>query len=411
MNGNADNPDNPGISPEQSSIPNDPLGAFCRANHVALEPTGSGLLDGLGFAAKDVFDIAGSVTGFGQPTWLQTHEPATANARVVDQLLAAGARLAGKTISDELTYSLTGENVHYGTPLNPNYPDRVPGGSSSGSVSAVAGGLVDFSLGTDCAGSVRLPASYCGVFGMRPTHDHVSTEGVLPFAPSIDTVGWFARDADTLHRVGSVLLNGHAQTSAPQRLLIANDCFELIAPEIREALQGAVQQVREHFPVVEEVTVSSNGLESWMECFRIVQGAEIWNSLGPWITEAKPTLGPGIDERVAGAKAVTEAQLRDAKDTRKKIVARMGELLQPGDMLCIPCSPRVAPQRNTATSTVEVTYRYQAICLLSIAGLAGLPQISMPLAMSDGLPLGLSLVGSAGADMQLMELAMKMQLR
>ena len=141
---------------------------------MALAATGSGLLDGLNFAAKDVMDIAGSTTGFGQPSWLKTHQPAHASATVIDLLLAAGANLVGRTITDELSYSLSGENMHYGTPLNPNDPERIAGGSSSGSVSAVAGGLVDFALGTDCAGSVRLPASYCGVLGIRPSHAHVS---------------------------------------------------------------------------------------------------------------------------------------------------------------------------------------------------------------------------------------------
>ena len=387
------------------TIPNDPYCAFCRDNHIALEPTGNGSLSGFTFAAKDVFDIAGSTAGFGQPTWLSTHEPATAHAVVVDQLLGAGAKLVGKTISDELTYSLTGENVHYGTPVNPKSPDRVAGGSSSGSVSAVAAGLVDFSLGTDCAGSVRLPASYCGVFGMRPTHNHVSTQGVVPFAPSIDTVGWFARDAQTLRKVGSVLLADKFEPTQPKRLLIASDCFALVEPEIRDALMPAVDTLGKQFSVVEEVTVSTDGLEAFMECFRIVQGAEIWNSLGPWITENNPEFGPGIADRVEGAKAVTAEQVAVAKKARQQIVSRLSEVLKPGDVLCQPSSPRIAPLKGTSTATVEVTYRYQAICLLSIAGLCGLPEISMPMARIDQHALGLSAVGAAGADRQLLDLA------
>ena len=387
------------------TVPNDPLGAFCRDNHIALAPLSDGPLSGLTFAAKDVMDIAGSKTGFGQPTWLATHDPAARHATVIDLLLHSGARMVAKTVSDELTYSLSGENVHYGTPSNPKHPDRIAGGSSSGSVSAVAGDLVDFSIGTDCAGSVRLPASYCGVYGMRPTHNHVSTEGVIPFAPSIDTVGWFARDAKTLQQVGAVLLGSQYQQARPQRLLIATDCFALVEPEIRDALMPAVDELRKHFSAVEEVMVSPEGLDSWMECFRIVQGAEIWNSLGAWITEAKPELGPGIVDRVAGAKAVTPDQVQAAQAVRARIVDRMRKLLVPGDVLCLPTSPRVAPLKGTATSTVEVTYRYQAICLLSIAGLSGLPEISLPLATLNGLPLGLSIVGARGTDGHLLELA------
>ncbi len=387
------------------SLPNDPCGAFCRDNHIALEPTGSGSLSGLTFAAKDVFDIAGSITGFGQPTWLSTHDAATSHAVVIDQLLRAGAKLVGKTVSDELTYSLTGENVHYGTPVNPKSPDRVAGGSSSGSVSAVAAKLVDFALGTDCAGSVRLPASYCGVFGMRPTHNHVSTQGVVPFAPSIDTVGWFARDAQTLRNVGSVLLADKIQPTQPRRLLIASDCFALVEPGIRDALTPAVEELRKQFAVVEEINVSTDGLEAFMECFRIVQGAEIWNSLGPWITETNPELGPGIADRVQGAKAVTAEQVAVAQQAREQIVDRLKTVLKPGDVLCQPSSPRVAPLKGTSTATVEVTYRYQAICLLSIAGLCGLPEISMPMARIGQHALGLSVIGSAGSDQQLLDLA------
>lgn len=392
-------------SEKSSKMPNDPFGSLCRDNHVALDPFGDGSLSGLTFAAKDVMDILGSTTGFGQPTWLATHDASTENAVVIDLLLRAGARLVAKTVSDELTYSLSGENIHYGTPTNPTHPDRIAGGSSSGSVSAVAGNLVDFSLGTDCAGSVRLPASYCGIFGMRPTHDHVSTKGVIPFAPSIDTVGWFARDAETLKKVGSVLLGDNYRPGKSERLLIATDCFALVEPEIRDALQPAVDELRSHFSTVEEITIGQGGLDSWMECFRVVQGAEIWNSLGAWITEAKPALGPGVVDRVAGAKAVTSEQLKAALAVRADIVSHLQEVLKPGDVLCLPSSPRVAPLKNTPTSTVEVTYRYQAISLLSIAGLGGLPEISMPLAKVGGLSLGLSIVGAAGTDGHLLELA------
>ena len=166
------------------TIPNDPLGAFCRDNHIAVKGAGSGPLAGLTFAAKDAFEIVGAKTGFGQPDWLRTHSPAEQSAEAVRLLLAAGADLAGKTHCDELCYSLTGENVHYGTPVNVNAPGRVPGGSSNGSAAAVAGSLVDFALGTDCGGSVRIPASYCGIIGLRPTHGRVSDKGVLPFGPS-----------------------------------------------------------------------------------------------------------------------------------------------------------------------------------------------------------------------------------
>ncbi len=172
----------------------------------ALAPTGNGTLDGLTFAVKDIIDVAGRRTGCGNPRWLETHPPAAVHAVCVEQLLAAGARCVGKTVTDELAFSLLGENPHDGTPLNPSAPERVPGGSSSGSASAVACGLVDFALGSDTGGSVRVPASNCGIFGLRPSHGRISVAGVMPFAPTFDTIGLFARRPALLARSASMLL-------------------------------------------------------------------------------------------------------------------------------------------------------------------------------------------------------------
>lgn len=385
--------------------PDDPAGAFCRDNHVALKGTGQGPLTGLTFAAKDVFHIAGHRTGFGNPDWLTTHPPAAETATAVEALLAAGADMMGKTHTDELAYSLSGENVHYGTPLNPRAPDRVPGGSSCGSVSAVACGLVDFALGTDCGGSVRLPASYCGVLGMRPTHGRVSLEGAIPFAPSFDCAGWFARDAAMFGRVGPVLLGEDAASRSPARLLIAEDAFALVEPSVREALRGVVTQVSTQVERAERVTVTPDGLNTWMETFRVLQGAEIWTNHGAWIETARPKLGPAIRERLEIASRLDPQAIAEAKERRGAIIAHLDALLGEGDVLCLPTSPRIAPIKGTEQRALEVTYRYQAMSLLCIAGLGGLPQISLPLAALDGCPLGLSIVGRRGSDRMLLDLA------
>src|SRR6266542_391068 len=144
----------------------DPSGAFCQHVNVHLPGAALGPLAGLTFAAKDLLDIVGYVVCAGNPDWLRTHAPAEKTAPVVQALLEAGATLVGKTITDELAFSMSGENIHYGTPLNPAEPERIPGGSSSGSASATASRLVDFALGTDTSGSIRVPASYCGLFSM-----------------------------------------------------------------------------------------------------------------------------------------------------------------------------------------------------------------------------------------------------
>jgi amidase len=163
--------------------PNDPLGAFCRHNHASLAGSGKGPLAGLTFAVKDLFHIRGHRTGFGHPDWLRTHPPARRTAAAVKSLLAAGASMVGRTHCDELCYSLTGENIHYGAPVNVNARGRIAGGSSNGSAAAVAGELVDFALGSDCGGSIRIPASYCGIFGMRPTWGRVPLDDAVPFGP------------------------------------------------------------------------------------------------------------------------------------------------------------------------------------------------------------------------------------
>ena len=208
----------------------DDLNAFANLDvHVPGAPDGP--LSGMAFAAKDIFDVAGHVTGGGNPDWQRTHDPAERTAPAVQALLDAGATLVGKTHTDELTRGILGRNPHYGTPVNPAAPGRVPGGSSSGSASAVAGGVVDFALGSDTGGSVRMPSSFCGLYGLRPTHGRISLDGVLPQASSFDTVGWFARDAVTFERAGRVLLQSTATGTTPKRLIVAEDLFEVVDEE------------------------------------------------------------------------------------------------------------------------------------------------------------------------------------
>jgi amidase len=386
------------------TAPNDPLGAFCRENHAASKGSGAGPLAGFTFAAKDAFNIAGVRTGFGQPDWLRTHEAPRETAAAVKAVLAAGADMIGKTHCDELCYSLTGENVHYGTPVNVNAPGRVPGGSSNGSAAAVAGGLVDFALGTDCGGSVRIPASYCGIIGLRPTHGRVSDEGVLPFGPSFDVVGWFARDVGLFERVGDVLL-GDDKAQPAKRLMFAEDTWNEVERPVADALKPAADKVRTVIGPAEQVRVSPEGLAAWFESFRTLQGAEIWATLGAWVTETKPRFGPGIEERFEYAATITPEQVAAAKARRRAITARVESLLGDDGVICLPTSPRAAPLLGTPTDQVEVEYRNQAQRSLSIAGLCGLPQISLPMATIDGLPLGLSLVGARNSDRGLIALA------
>src|SRR5262245_58419545 len=218
------------------------FGAFVPGPRARLEPLASGPLDGLAFVVKDLIDVAGHVTGGGNPDWARRQNPASKSAPVVERLLRAGATLVGKTITDELAFSLEGENEHYGTPVNPAAADRLPGGSSSGSAVAVAAGLADFALGTDTGGSVRVPAAFCGVYGFRPTHGVISTAGVVPFAPSLDTVGWLARDAATLAAVGDVLLP-EGPSEPIERVFIATDACALADQDVQDAISAATRRI------------------------------------------------------------------------------------------------------------------------------------------------------------------------
>jgi amidase len=395
------------IRPQAGDVPpSDPIGAFCKDNHASLVGSPIGPLSGLSFAAKDVFQIEGATASFGNPQWLATHSPATGTAEAVTRVLAAGANMVARAHTDELCYSIAGENVHYGTPVNVNAPGRIPGGSSSGSAAAVAAGLVDFALGTDCGGSVRIPASYCGIFGIRPTMGRVSTRGALEFAPSFDVTGWFARDAALLKRVGEVLLPAKQQASELKGLLLARDVFEEIDGSVQRALALAVENVATHFSEIRDVTISAERA-GWYEVFSTIQGFEVWRSVGGWVTETKPELGPGVAERVARAATITQEMYDEAKAEQARIREQVENLIGEGNALCLPTSPCVAPPRGMAADAVQVALRGQSMRILCIAGLAGLPQLTMPFAKLDGMPLGLSLIGPRDSDEALLALAEK----
>lgn len=386
-------------------IPYDWTGAFCQHNHVALTGQPDGELAGLTFGVKDIFDIANSRTSFGNPTWFETHKPSALTAPAVQRLLNAGASMAGRTLTDELAYSLTGENVHYGTPINPIDQNRIPGGSSCGSASAVAAGLVDFSLGTDCGGSVRLPASYCGIFGIRPSLNRISTTGVVPFSSSFDVIGWFARDAGVLADVGDILFDTLRLAKSANQILVAEDAFAFVDPVVTEALQPAINRISEHFDNRLKIRICPDNLEDWFNVFRTIQAAEIWANHGEWIEQHLPEFGEGIQERMDWASKVKAEDVVSARTYHTNVHQRIDDVLGEHDVLCLPTSPRIAPFKNSDIGKIEISYRYQAMGLLCISGLGGLPQVSLPLTKMEGMPLGLSLVARHGNDEMLLKLA------
>ena len=181
------------------------VSGFCGHSNLRVDGNSSGLLKGMKFAVKDIIDVKGQVTGGGNPEWFRTNNVAKDHAPVVQDLLSAGADMVGKTITEEFAYGMIGENFHYGTPRNPAAPGHIPGGSSSGSASVVSAKEVDFALGTDCGGSVRCPASFTGIYGIRPTHGRVDEAGVAPLAESFDVIGWFSREPELFAKIGPLL--------------------------------------------------------------------------------------------------------------------------------------------------------------------------------------------------------------
>jgi amidase len=377
----------------------DDFGAFVPGSRCRLMPTGSGLLNGQNFAVKDLIDVVDTRTGGGNPHWLHAQKAAAVSAPVVAALLAAGATLVGKTITDELAFSLEGVNAHYGTPVNPACPERIPGGSSSGSAVAVAAGLADFAIGTDTGGSVRVPASFVGVFGFRPSHGAVSLTGVLPFAPSYDTVGWFARDAATLRSVGDVLL----PPAAPPRL----EKFRWVRDAFALADADVAAMLRTHcgaFDIVEEITLFDGAEAEWLECYRVLQGAEIWQALGYWIRSARPRFGEAITPRFADAALIGAADVARSVPIRATIAERVKAALGNGVGLLMPTAPCVALHRDAGPAEIGEFYR-RALVLTSVAGHAGIPQVSIPAGSVGGCPVGLSVLGPPGYDRAVLEAA------
>lgn len=375
---------------------------------INLEPTGSGALDGLSFAAKDVFDVAGFTAGAGSPDWSRTHAAATVHAPAIARLLASGARLNGLTHTDEMMYSLNGENYNYGTPINPKAEQRIPGGSSSGSAVAAAAGLADFAIGTDTGGSVRIPSSYCGVYGFRPTHGRVPLDGVVPLAPMFDTVGWMSSSAKQLAAAGLALLGGGAAEDGeamPTRLLVAEDAFAAADGATRSALGPQLARLEKAFGgAAKRIVVAPEGLEAWMSSFKLLQGLDIWRTHGAWIERVKPRFGPGIAERFDWARTLSEADGDRAREQRADIRARLAGLLDGGAVLALPTATGPAPLRNTPPAEMELR-RTRTQQLACIAGLGGLPQITLPWGTVAGCPLGLSLIAAPGRDAMLLRWA------
>ena len=377
----------------------DQTSAFLPGPRLHIAGVASGPLAGLTFAAKDLFDVAGHPTGGGNPDWAATHPPAARHADVVRRLLAAGATMVGKTVTDELAFSLEGENAHHGTPCNPRAPGRLPGGSSSGSAVAVASGQAEIALGTDTGGSVRIPAAFCGVFGFRPTHGRVSLRGVMPFAPSFDTVGWMAADGGHLRAVGEVLLDGDDMTGA-LGLHWASDASDLADAPVGRRIENAARALG----LGEPTKAFSEPPAASLQAYVVLQGDEIRSAVGAWIAATRPRFGPAIAERFAGLTSITPSQVEAARVWRTLESLRVVERLGQVSALVFPTAPCVALPLDAPARQRRRFYEV-ALAVNAIAGHSGLPQVTLPAGQVDGLPVGLSIAGPRGSDRQLLRIA------
>ena len=382
----------------------DDINAFVPGPRVHIEGQLGGPLAGLSFAAKDLFDVAGHPTGGGNPDWARANPIPTRHAWAVQRLLDAGATLIGKTITDEVSLGIVGENAFYGTPINSRAPDRVPGGSSSGSAAAVAAGLCDTALGTDTGGSVRVPASFCGLYGIRPTHGRLDVSGMMQQAPSSDTTGWFARDAATFARVSSVMLGEAIPTALPKRLIIAVDAFAFADPEVAAALNAMVERVSALIGDRREEVMAPAGITQWARAQRTLQPSEAWLTFRDWIDRDNPRFAFSAARNIILGSMIPDSERGWARLVRRAARGRMRYLLPEGTILCLPTTPFPAPKRGEPLS-VASEQRDRLLCLCCHGGLTGVPQISIPGAAVDWLPIGLSIVGGPGCDATLVAVA------
>lgn len=378
--------------------------AFLPGPRLRIAGAAAGPLAGLTFAAKDLFDVAGHPTGGGNPDWARAHPVPTRHAWAVQTLLDAGAELVGKTVTDEVSLGILGENAFDGTPANPAAPGRVPGGSSSGSASAVAAGLCDTALGTDTGGSVRVPASFCGLFGIRPTHGRVPVAGMAAQAPTSDTTGWFTRDGATFARVSAVMLGEAVPDALSTRLLRATDAFGFADPAVAAALAPMVARLEHLVGTAQDEVMAPPGLSVWSRAQRTLQPVEAWQTFRPWVEAHNPRFAFNVARGLVAAAATPAAEIEWATLMRQEARGRLAYLLPPGTILCLPTTPFPAPEVGLPLPVLD-PLRARIGCLCAQGGLAGHPQVSLPGATVDGLPVGLSIIGARGADAALAAVA------
>ena len=363
----------------------------------------TGPLQGLSFAAKDLFDVAGLPTTAGNPDFAERWGLPRRDAWAVAALKQAGAKLIAKTHTHELAYGITGINPHFGTPQNPKVLGGIPGGSSSGSAVAVAAGVVPVALGSDTAGSVRIPASFCGAYAYRPTHGAIPTKGMVPLAPSYDTVGLLAADPELMLRFARVLLADALPVVGFDRAVILRDALELCAPEAQVATLWVASKLESLGIKIEEKSLGL--LQEARETQRVLQGAQAWGFHQKWIEEKQPRLGADVRRLLEMASSYSPGEIGRALSEQVRLRSEMGTWLEPGTLVLLPATPSAAPPLADLQETEQaLEFRWRTLSLTCYASVLGVPVVTVPAAQPGEKPIGVQLVGAWGSDRGLLEL-------
>jgi amidase len=388
----------------------DQYDAYCAHADVVRRGSDRGPLAGQTFAAKDIYNVAGHTCCAGSPDWLATHAPAAATSSAVQKLLDAGATLVGMTRTTELTYSGTGRNELLGTPINPAAPDRLPGGSSSGSAVAVAAGIVDFALGSDTGGSIRIPAALCGVYGLRVTHGAIANDGVVPLAPSLDTLGAFASDLETLRTVHEALLDHEPASSPWSGAVRPEDAWSVVDSEVATALAPMVDRLADILLVRKtDLADAPGGLAQWVDDTRVCQAFEAWQTHGEWVSEAPRTHSILVGRRLEAARAISADDARRAYAARKAASQRMHDIVGADTVVVLPACPTIAPSVESPDD--DLLEWWARVSQVTAPGhLAGLPQLTVPAGSVSGAPVALSLLGPPRSELALIDLAERLLL-
>jgi len=368
-----------------------------------IRGAGKGSLEALTFAVKDNIDVMGYKTGGGNPYWASTAKQAFTSCYIVDELLNAGASLMGKTITEELAFSLIGNNKHFGSPRNGASPLRFTGGSSSGSASVVSCGEVDFALGTDTAGSIRVPASNCGLYGFRPSYGYIDMQGVLPLASSFDTLGWMSSDITVLAQVTNVLVPNSVKHSFTGYWLY-EPALTFLTDELKTLfLEGLHHSTLPCLGNVATPTCWTKDNQAVVQAFCALQAKEAWEQYKDWLQDIpENTLADDISARFYIGKEVNEKTLQVSQQWRKKTIIEFETLIDEYGVLAIPTVSKAAPYLEATPKQLQ-SYRENIIQITCLSSLTGLPEITLPLMSQGDAHLGISLIGRRGEDKALVQ--------